>query len=172
MVYGIVKSYDGVIQVKSEAGQGATFDVYIPAIIEAVEVKPQEKVQSVPVGTESVLLVDDEEPLVSALENYLQSLGYHVISLTSSQEAWSLVQDNPQRFDLVITDMTMPEMTGLKLSREILKLNPELPIILCTGYNESITEDEASENGISAFVLKPVRFSQMARLVREVLDRL
>jgi PAS domain S-box-containing protein len=171
VVYGIVKSYDGVIQVKSEQGQGATFDIYIPAIVEAVSEKQPEREQAVSRGAESILLVDDEESLVMGMENYLQSLGYHVISLTSSKEALAMVRDNPRRFDLVITDMTMPEMTGLKLSQEILKLNPAMPIILCTGYNESITEAEVEAIGIRAFVLKPVRFRDIARLAREFLDQ-
>jgi DNA-binding NtrC family response regulator len=109
--------------------------------------------------------------LVQAMEKYLQALGYDAVSLTSSPDALYMVRENPRRFDLMITDMTMPHMTGLKLSRKILAINPEIPIVLCTGYNESITEVEAKKNGIREFVLKPITLQKMARLVRQVLDR-
>lgn len=170
VVYGIVNSYDGVIQVKSEPGQGTTFNVYIPATEEIKVASEQKTTEPIPGGHESLLLVDDEELLVQAMENYLGALGYDVVSSTNSPEALYMVQENPHRFDLMITDMTMPHMTGLKLSREVLALNPLLPIILCTGYNESITEEEVKRSGIKEFVLKPVSLQKMAYLIRQVLD--
>jgi len=170
VVYGIVNSYDGVVQVTSELGQGTIFNVYIPAI-EEIKVAVEQKItQPIPGGTESLLLVDDEELLVQAMENYLGALGYDVVSYTNSPEALYIVQENPCRFDLMITDMTMPHMTGLKLSREVLAINPLMPVILCTGYNASITEDEVKRSGIKEFVLKPVSLQKMAYLIRQVLD--
>jgi PAS domain S-box-containing protein len=170
VVYGIVKSYDGVIQVKSDLGQGTTFHVYIPAIEEVKETEVRKAEPVVPRGTESILLVDDEEPLVLAMAQYLENMGYDAVFVTASSDALAMVTENPQRFDLVVTDMTMPQMTGMKLSQKILSLNPNIPIILCTGYNETITEDEAKQNGIREFVLKPIQLQKMARLVRQVLD--
>jgi two-component system cell cycle sensor histidine kinase/response regulator CckA len=171
VVYGIVRRCDGVIQVKSDPGQGTTFNIYIPST-EDMKVAEERKVMpAIPRGRETILLVDDEELLVQAMEKYLQALGYDAVSLTSSPDALYMVRENPRRFDLMITDMTMPHMTGLKLSRKILAINPEIPIVLCTGYNESITEVEAKKNGIREFVLKPITLQKMARLVRQVLDR-
>ena len=171
VVYGIVKSYDGVIQVKSDPGQGATVNIFIPSTGEIKIAEVTKVEQAIPGGHESILLVDDEELLVLAMKKYLQSLGYDVVSLTSSPEALYMIQENPHRFALMLTDMTMPQMTGLKLSKKILAINPEMPIILCTGYNESITEAEAKETGIREFVLKPIPLQKIARLVRQVLDR-
>jgi len=170
VVYGIVNSYNGVVQVTSELGQGTIFNVYIPAIEEIKVTSEQKTKEPIHGGTESLLLVDDEELLVQAMEKYLGALGYDVVSSTNSPEALYMVQENPCRFDLMVTDMTMPHMTGLKLSREVLAINPLLPIILCTGYNESITEDEVKRSGIKEFVLKPVSLQKMAYLIRQVLD--
>ncbi len=170
VVYGIVKSHDGVIQVKSDPGQGATFQIHLPAMEEVKSAGEKKVVQAVPGGRESILLVDDEELLVTAMEQYLRALGYDSVSVTDSSEALDMVIENPCRFDLIITDMTMPHMTGLNLSRKVLSINPSVPIILCTGFNETITEAEARENGIREFVLKPIPLKQLARLVRQVFD--
>ncbi|MBN1547946.1 MAG: PAS domain S-box protein [Syntrophaceae bacterium] len=171
VVYGIVKSYNGVIQVQSDPGQGSTFNIYIPAIEVVKTMEESAPEETVHGGREAVLCVDDEEPLVRAMAEYLRNFGYDAIYATSSSDALAMVMEDAHRFDLIITDMTMPEMTGLQLSQKILSLNPETQIILCTGYNETITEAQAKENGIKEFVLKPVRLQEIARLVRELLDR-
>jgi len=171
VVYGIVNSYDGVIDVKSEPGKGTTFHIYIPSTGDIKTSDERKTKQSIPGGNETLLLVDDEELLVQAMENYLGSLGYDVVASTNSPEALYMVQENPNRFDLMVTDMTMPHMTGLKLSREVLAINPLLPIILCTGFYESITEEEVKRSGIKEFILKPITLQKMAYLVRQVLDR-
>ena len=170
VVYGIVDSYGGAIRVKSDPGQGTAFHVYLPAMEEVKSAGERKVAQAVPGGRESILLVDDEELLVAAMEQYLRVLGYDAVSVTDSSEALDMVAKNPRRFHLLVTDMTMPQMTGLNLSREVLSINPEVPIILCTGFNESITEDEAKKSGIREFVLKPIPLQQLAHLVRRVLD--
>ena len=170
VVYGIVDSYGGAVRVTSKLGQGTTFNVYFPAAGEAQTGSERKSKEPVTGGTEALLLVDDEEPLVLAMEKYLAALGYDAVSSVSSPEALYMVQENPRRFDLMVTDMTMPHMTGLRLSRKVLAVNPLLPIILCTGYHDSITKEEAKRSGVKEFVLKPVSMREMAYLIRRVLD--
>jgi len=114
--------------------------------------------------------VDDETMLVDMSGQILQRLGYQVTACTSSLEALQHFQKDPAAFDLVITDMTMPRMTGKELAVELLKINPQLPIILCTGFSETITEEAAKRLGIQAFILKPIVMSDLAKTMRKVLD--
>ncbi|MBN1545716.1 MAG: PAS domain S-box protein [Syntrophaceae bacterium] len=171
VVYGIIKSYEGIVNVDSKVGRGSTFDIYLPCV-DTENQKIEEAYHDVSLkGSERILVVDDEEDLVAVMDKYLSSIGYDVTISTSSPEALRIFRDTPHHFDLIITDMTMPQMTGLKLSQEIHTTRPEIPIILSTGYEVSITETEAKENGIQEFVMKPIRFSEFSVLIRNVLDR-
>jgi CheY-like chemotaxis protein len=129
-----------------------------------------EKVETLASGTERILFVDDEPPLARMGSRMLESLGYKVTARTSSFEALELFKAKPDGFDLVITDMTMPAMTGDILSVELRKIRPEIPIILCTGYSSKIDDQQAKHLGINAFANKPFTKSDLARIIREVLD--
>ena len=169
VVHGIVKSYGGEIIVHSQPGKGTVFDIYFP-VIEKVEFKEIKTVPFLPVGNERVLLVDDEPSLVHIGKQILERLGYEVTTRTSSLEALELFKIKSKKFDLVITDMTMPGMTGDQLAAEIIKIRPDMPIILCTGYSKNISEDKAKGMGIRALAMKPVVANQLANIVRHVLD--
>jgi PAS domain S-box-containing protein len=170
MVHGIVKSYDGNITVESEQGKGTTFNVYLPRIEADVSPGEEPSVQP-PTGTERLLLVDDEKAAVDVMQTMLEKLGYKVTARTSSIEALEAFRNNPQEFDLVITDQTMPNMTGKDLARELKSNRPEIPVILCTGFSEQIDEEKAKGMGISAFVMKPIIIQEIAKTIREALDK-
>ena len=170
VVYGIVKGYDGVINVESHPGLGTTFDIYLPGLIMGNIVEEQ-RINVVPSkGCESILIVDDEQYIVDAQSQYFKSLGYDVVSTSSSVEALAIFRSNPHRFRLILTDMTMPQMTGLSLSDEILAIDSTIPIVLCTGFHEAITETVAKQHGVREFLTKPVKMNDLSRLIRKVLD--
>ena len=169
VAHGIVKSHRGSIDVESRTGEGTLFRIYLPRIVtEAQEEK--RAAAPLPEGTERVLFVDDEAMLVDMTRQILQRLGYQVTACTSSVEALAYFRNDPHAFDLVITDMTMPHITGKELAQELLQLNPVLPIILCTGFSETITEDAAKRIGIQAFILKPIVMADLAKTMRRVLE--
>lgn len=121
-------------------------------------------------GTEKILLVDDEQMLLDIGQQLLSLLGYQVTATVNSTEALEMIKAEPNRFDLVITDQTMPELSGKELSQEISRLNPGLPIILCTGFSNQISENDAGQYGISAFCAKPLRINEISEIIRTVLD--
>jgi PAS domain S-box-containing protein len=169
VVHGIVENYGGMIQAYSEQRQGSSFQVFLPKVDWAPEAaKVVEK--ELPLGAERVLFVDDEPDLVVIGEVILASLGYEVTSMTDPTEALELLRARPSRFDLLITDLTMPKMTGDTLAREILSIRPGFPVILCTGFSHRITEEKARALQIKGFLMKPILRSEMATLVRKVLD--
>jgi CheY-like chemotaxis protein len=169
VVYGIVKSHDGVITVYSEKEKGAAFHVYLPRIIQT-EAMEMDAGKSVIGGTERILFVDDEPTLVDIGMRMLFPLGYSATGATSSIEALDIFRADPERFDLVITDMTLPKMTGIDLSRNLLQIRPEIPIILCSGIKEPGTEEQAKSLGIKAYLTKPLTRRELAGVMRKVLD--
>ena len=169
VIHGIVGSHGGVIIASSQPGNGATFKVYLPVIESLLE--PQiEKEEPMATGSEYILFVDDEPALVDIGKQMLVSLGYRVTVRTGSLEALELFKAKPNRFDLVVTDMSMPHMSGDILSAELKAINADIPIILCTGYSARISAETAKRIGISALVYKPVVMHELASTVRRVLD--
>lgn len=167
--HGIVATHGGAIRVYSEAGKGTTFHIYLPAIKEEAVLAPSDR-KPMPRGQESILVVDDEPAMAHTIEKNLKRLGYTVSCMTSSIEALEAFRANPDGFDLVMTDQTMPEMTGELLSLEILRLRPGMPIIINTGFSDHMTAEKAEQIGISGFLMKPAEIRQIATLVRELLD--
>ena len=170
VVHGIVKSHEGDITVHSEPGMGTTFHVYLP-VVESIAERRIEAVEPVRGGTEPILFVDDEAAVVAMGRETLERLGYNVTTRTSSIEALELFRVKPGEFDLVITDQTMPNMTGTDLANELLRIRPDIPIILCTGFSHAITAQKAHALGIRKFVMKPIVGAELGRTVRQVLDK-
>lgn len=169
MVHGIVERYGGKITVASENGNGARFTIYLPTT-EIRDKKPTVKKAPLPTGKERILLVDDEALIVEMGNDILKRLGYHITTFTSSLEAIEYFRSDPNAFDLIITDMTMPEMTGVMLVEQVMGLRPDIPIILCTGYSSKISDETALPKGIKAFAYKPIIQDDLAKTVRRVLD--
>lgn len=170
VVYGIVKDHDGDIKVHSEQGKGTTFEVYLPLMKKFQEAEKDDKNIDISTGSERILLVDDEVSVANLEGQMLSRLGYQVKIETNSFDALNTFKTSPDSFDLVISDMTMPNMTGDQLSQELLSIKPELPIILCTGFSERIDKKTAESIGVKRFLMKPVLKSDLARVIREVFD--
>ena len=170
VVYGIVRSCGGAITVQSAVGRGTEFNVYFPLLTE-LEHKQEAKVEA-PIrgGKERILFVDDEAALVELAGSSLRALGYEVAGRTSSLEALELFRARPDGFDLVITDMTMPNMTGSELALQLMRIRPGIPIILSTGFSEGMTQEKARAIGVKEFIMKPMVQRQMAEAIRRVID--
>lgn len=169
VAHGIIKKHGGEITVESTLNEGTVFNVYFPIVQQEVDTE-EESVDHDITGTERIMVVDDEVVLARVMRRMLTKLGYKVTLYTDSLQAVSDFRNNPYDFDVVITDMTMPHMTGAELSREILSLRPEMPIIMATGYSEVIDAEKAARIGITEFMLKPVKKKNISEVVRKVLD--
>lgn len=169
IVHGIVKSYGGFVSLHCEPAEGTVFHVHLPVVKQDERIAVAEE-NGTPVGCERILFVDDEQLLAEMGRDMLERLGYHVTMRTSSLGALETFQNQPGEFDLIVTDQTMPGMTGVDLARRMMQIRPDIPVILCTGYSAIITEEQAKSMGIREFVFKPVAQKDLACLVRKVLD--
>jgi signal transduction histidine kinase/DNA-binding response OmpR family regulator len=169
VVHGIVKSFNGHIMVHSKPGKGTCFEIFLPAVA-ADTVEESSVEECLPTGSEHILLVDDEEVLVEANKQLLESLGYKVTGVPSALDAMEVFRSQPQHFDMVITDMTMPQMTGDRLAKSMMEIRPDLPVILCTGFSASIDARKLAEMKVQALLYKPILKSDIAKAVRKTLD--
>jgi PAS domain S-box-containing protein len=170
VVHGISKEHGGDIRVYSEVGNGTTFNVYLPLLEDAKDSNPAAVTRKYPTGCESILLVDDEEPIIRMEQMMLERQGYHVTTRTSSLDALETFRANPSNFDIVISDRGMPNMTGEQLTMELISIRPNIPVILCTGFSDENDEKRGKAIGIKGFLKKPVARGDLAEMVRKVLD--
>jgi len=168
VVHGIVKNTGGVISAYSEPGRGSTFKVFFP-IFESDAIADAPPVELPEGGQESILFVDDEPTLLEIGSELLKRLGYRVTTCEQGQAALETFKSRPDEFDLVITDMTMPVLTGDKLARELVKIRPDLPVILCTGFGTTVMGQKACQAGVKAYLMKPFVLRDLARTIRQVL---
>jgi CheY-like chemotaxis protein/anti-sigma regulatory factor (Ser/Thr protein kinase) len=170
MVYGIVREFKGDVKVVSKVGEGTTVEVYLPLLMDKGGGESVDSLIVIESGTERILVVDDDAVIVKLEQQMLERLGYRVIATTVSEEALQLFKDNPDSFDVVLTDMAMPGMTGDQLAREILRIRPSISVIVCTGFSEQFSNGEFEQIGIKGILKKPVVKSELARMMRKVLD--
>jgi PAS domain S-box-containing protein len=170
VVHGIVKSYGGHICLESTVGKGTVFFIYLPMLAQQSAQLQEAKVVPAVGGTERILLIDDQDFMVEMMSKSLSRLGYKMTARNSSLEALQLFQADPFAYDLVITDQTMPYLTGADLAKTMLRIRPELPIILCTGFSATVSPEQAKVIGVREYVLKPIIMNEFTRLIRRVLE--
>ncbi len=170
VVHGILETHGGFAKVKSEFGRGSTFEVYFP-VIDTTPIEIPSPAPDLPRGNERILLIDDEKLLAATWGELLSEFGYQVTTETSSKKALEIFTQNPEQFDLVITDQTMPELTGMDLIKQLHRVCPGQPTILCTGYIDQINDAEALELGFSDFLMKPLDLQKLSQTIRQVLDK-
>ncbi|MCP3954689.1 MAG: response regulator [Desulfobacterales bacterium] len=170
VIQGIVQNAGGHVQVYSEPDQGTEFHVYLPVAHNAFKEQDTPTEKPIKRGTEQILLVDDEEAIILIEKQMLERLGYSVVSRTSSVEALEAFRANPEKFDLVITDLAMPNISGDKLASELKEIHTDIPILLCTGFSEKIPAEKTKSMGIEGFLMKPIVMKDLSNKIREVLD--
>lgn len=171
VVHGIVKKMNGSIQIQSEPGKGTEFNIYFPVEKNASEKDDNNSKQEIPGGSEQILIVDDEENIINMEKRMLTRLGYNVTSFTNSVDALEAFTNDFEKFDVVITDLAMPQMAGHKLASEMLKIRPDIPIILNSGFNEKISPETAETIGIKVILMKPTTKKELAQAIRKALDK-
>jgi CheY-like chemotaxis protein len=170
VVHGIVTSHGGAITLQSTPGQGTACEVYLPRLDLVVE-DPSSRDESLRVGKGVILFIDDEEAIVRVGQQMLERLGYQVVIRTSSLAALETFRQTPHHFDLVITDQTMPHLTGEVLAYELRRIRPDIPIILCTGFSHTIDAEKAQVQGIDAFLMKPLLAHDLGLAIQQVLEQ-
>lgn len=172
IVHGIVTGYGGAITAESTLGEGSRFTIYLPRVAQtAVEKAPSRPLADIPRGQGHILFVDDEAVLVRLGQAMLEHLGYEVTAYTSSLEALRAFRAGPEQFDVVITDQTMPILTGATLVEELRRIRPDIPIILCTGFSHMMNAEKAQALGVDAFVMKPGVTEELAVKIQQVLQK-
>jgi len=171
LVHGIIRLHMGAITVQSEVGKGTTFHIYLPRL-ESIPKSKAEEITPIPFGKERILFVDDEETLADIGQRVLRQLGYDVLGKTNATDALETFRSHPDYFDLVITDYTMPNMTGTELAREVLLIRADVPIILCTGFSDNISEEKAKNMGMTEFMMKPYGLRTLAEVTRRAIDKM
>jgi CheY-like chemotaxis protein len=170
VVHGIVTSHGGAITLQSTPGQGTTCEVYLPRLDMVVD-DATSRDASLPAGKGVILFIDDEETIVRVGQHMLERLGYQAMVCTSSLAALEAFRQTPHHFDLVITDQTMPHMTGEVLARELRRIRPDIPIILCTGFSYTIDAEKAQAQGIDAFLMKPLAARDLGLVIQQILEQ-
>ena len=170
VVHGLVKKCKGTIDIKSAVGEGTTVSVLFPKIEDGATVEEKKEDEELPKGNERILLVDDDPSILNMVRQMLEHFGYTVTDMTDSTATLALFRSAPDDFDLVITDMSMPKMSGDQLASELMKIKDDLPILLCTGHSDTIDEKKANRIGIKGFAMKPLDMEKLARAVRRALD--
>jgi PAS domain S-box-containing protein len=170
VVHGIVAGMNGFIRTYSEPGKGTEFNIYLPLEVCSLETHKVKDQGPIPGGSEAILLVDDEADIVGLESQILERLGYQVEAMTSSSEALEAFRKRPEAYDMVITDVAMPDMSGDRLSGELMKIRPDIPVLMCTGFSEAMTEEKVAALGIKGFLNKPIPADTFARKIRQILD--
>jgi len=170
VVHGFVKNHNGTIRVDSSQGKGTKFSILFPVTSEKPVAETQTD-KNIPRGNETLLFVDDEISITKMVQRMFERLGYKVETATTPQDALELFRSKPDHFDLVITDMTMPQMTGVTLSEKLMDIRKDIPIIICTGHSALVDEEKAKELNLAAFIMKPIDMQETAQTIRKVLDK-
>jgi CheY-like chemotaxis protein len=172
VVHGIIQSHKGYITVNSKEGQGACFDVYLPVYQGPLKVEePDKKESHILKGDERILLVEDDRKVALMVKFMLEQLGYQVSICLESPEALKLIKGLPDDFDLIITDLTMPDLTGYQLAERLHQIRPDIPVVLCTGFGESIDRQQIEFYNIRGILTKPVTLKDLSHTLRKILDR-